>query len=116
MKFAGILYLKVNGEQLYARGDFTYNVAGIKRETHKGVDGHFGYTESPTVAYIEGELSNHKELDTRYVANITDATLTLELDIGKTIILYDAAQVGNGDVNATKGTMKIRFEGSEGDE
>ena len=54
---AGILFFKVDGAH-DAKGGFTYNLGGAKREAIVGSDAVHGYKETPRVAFIEGEITD----------------------------------------------------------
>ncbi len=116
-KIGGILVFKVDGEQYAAKGNFTYNIGVPKRETVMAQDGKVaGYKETPTVPFIEGEITDQYAVDIKQLTSIVDATVTLDLPNGKSIVLRGAAYTGEGTGNTEEGNISVRFEGEEGEE
>lgn len=113
---AGTLFVKVNGVQYDAKGNWTYNKGSVKRKAITGPDGVHGYSEMPQVPYVEGEITDSGTLDLSTFQNIVDATVTLELANGKVFILRDAWYAADGDVQSEEGNIQVRFEGMDGDE
>jgi len=114
-RVGGIIQLKVDGELFQAKGEFTYNINPVKRETVVGVDGIHGFSELPKVQFIEGIITDSGSLDAQALLQIEDATVTLELANEKVISLREAIQVAEGDTTTNEGEIAVRFEG-EGEE
>ncbi len=112
----GTIFLKVDGVQYDAKGEFTYNPGQPKREMIVGADKVHGYKESPKVAFIEGAITDDSALDVAAFQNITDSTVTLNLANGKTFVLREAAYVADGDITTEEGEIQVRFEGLGSDE
>ena len=115
-RVGGILFLKVDGELFQAKGEFTYNINPVKRESVVGVDTVHGYKEEPKAVFIEGAITDSDELDLEKFQKITDATITLELANEKVIVLREAFYAADGDVTSSEGEIQIRFEGIRGEE
>ena len=114
---AGILYLKVNGLQYDAKGEFTYNIGSPKRTGIAGADGkNHGFKTETTIPYIEGKLTDKAGLSLLDVTTIQDATATLELANGKVFILKDAYYAADGNVSSEEGEIDLRLEGLDADE
>ena len=107
---AGTITLKVGGVQLDAKGNFTYNLGTPKREAIVGADGVHGYKESVQTAFIEGEITDRKNLKLADLSAIDSETVTLELGVGKTIVLSQAWYAGEGTGNSEEGNIGVRFE------
>jgi len=112
----GIMYLKVNGGIMDAKGEFTYNLGKPKREAIIGADTVHGYKETPQTPFIEGEITDRADLDLAALCDTVDATITLELANGKVITLRDAWYAGEGTGNTEEGNIAVRFEGLSADE
>lgn len=112
----GIIYLKVDGTQLRAKGEFTYNLGMPKRDAIVGADGIHGYKELPQVPFIEGEITDDPSLDLAALLRTENATVTLELANEKVIVLRDAWYAGEGTGNTEEGNIGVRFEGLSGEE
>lgn len=115
-RVGGILFLKVNGELFQAKGEFTYNINPVKRESVVGQDTVHGFKEEPKVQFIEGAITDSDELDLEKFQLIRDATVTLELANGKIIVLREAFYAADGDVTSSEGEIQVRFEGIRGEE
>lgn len=107
----GIIQLQVNGEIYRAKGSFSYNLGRPKREAIVGADGIHGYKETPQVGYIEGEITDGTELDLDAMVTMKDATVSLDLAIGKMIVLSEAYYAGDGTGNTDEGNIGFRAEG-----
>ena len=114
MRIGGLFYLKVNGRIIMTtEGEFTYNLGKPKRSAEKnGALGVAGFVAEAQIPYIDGEIYDKKDVDVESILTMEEATVTLELYNGKTVILSRAAYCGDGEFN-TKGRLKVRFEGME---
>lgn len=115
-RVGGIIEIKTNGERLNAKGAFSYVVNRTKKEMVVGSDGTHGYKEMPQVQYIEGAITDTENLDLAALQNTVDATVTLSLANGKTIVLRQAVYASEGSVNTEEGEVEVRFEGLDGEE
>ena len=114
-KVGGLIAFKVDGQQLLAMGDFTYNLGKPKREAVIGADGFHGYKETPQVPFIEGEVTISGDTDTAAIADMTDVTVSLDLNDGTSFVLSNAFFAGEGDHGTEDGKFSIRFEGLSGE-
>ena len=115
-KRAGILYFKRNGTILDAKGNYTYNLGGVKRDAIVGADRVHGFKEMPQVAFIEGEITDKGDLNVKDITGAEDETLTLELRNEKTIVLKNAWFAGEGNVQTEEANIAVRYEGSGAEE
>lgn len=107
---AGRIYVKVDGQQYDAKGDFTYNLGADKRDAIVGADGIHGYKETPQIPFIEGAFTDAPDLDLQKLAEGDNLTVTLELVNGKTIVLSNAWFAGEAGVTTGEGEISVRFE------
>ena len=115
-RVGGLIFIKVDGELFQAKGEFTYNINPVKRESVVGQDTIHGFKEEPKVQFIEGAITDSDELDLQGFQRIRDATVTLELANGKVIVLREAFYAADGDVTSSEGEIQVRFEGIDSDE
>jgi len=115
-RFAGIAYLKVDGDQYPLRGNFTVSPSPLERAMIAGQDYVHGYSELPRVPYIEGDVSLVPELSTEDVERVINSTVTAELANGKVYVLRQACCKAAFDLNAHDGLVRVRFEGVSCDE
>lgn len=109
----GTIYIAVNGQNLRAKGNWTYNLGLPKREAIVGADGVHGYKTMPQVAYIEGTTTDRGDVDLADLVGATDVTVTLDLANGKTIGLFSAWFAGDGTGTTEEGEFNVRFDSSE---
>ncbi len=107
----GTLSLTVNGVRQDAKGNFSYNLGRPKREGIVGADGVHGYKESPQMPFVEGEITDRGDLDVSALVDTTEATVTLAVANGKTVVLRNAWFAGEGTVQTEEGNIAVRFEG-----
>lgn len=112
----GKIQFNVNGVLYDAKGNFSYGLGTEKREGIVGADRVHGYKATPQIPYIEGEITDRNDLDLASLASTTDATVTLSLANGKTIVLREAWYAAEGKGQSEEGNIEIRFEGMSADE
>ena len=110
-RIAGVCYVKVDGAQLAARGNWMVNPLTIKRAGIAGQDGIHGYSEEPTVPFIEGDVSTMVEGRVEDLTEVTAATVQIDLANGTSYVLREAWFSGDLSINAKDGSYKVRFEG-----
>lgn len=115
-RIAGLIEVAVNGTLYQAKGNFTYDLGLPQREALVGSDKTHGYKETPKVAFIEGEFTDHSDLDLAGLFSISDATVTLKLANGKTVMLSEAWYAGDGKAETEEANIKVRFEGMRAEE
>lgn len=112
----GRISLKVNGEIYDAKGSFDYNLGKPKREGIVGGDRVHGFKELPQIPFIEGKITDRGNFDFSGLLDLTDATITLELANGKTIVLREAWFASEGKASTEEGEIEVRFEGISAEE
>lgn len=113
----GIFNLKINGTLASAKGNFTYHYGSPKNEAVLGANGEVqGFKQTPTVPYIEGEITDSKDLDVKELQSLIDGEITLELINGKVFILSGAHWAGDGGVTTDEGAIPVRYEGTFAEE
>lgn len=112
-RIAGIAYVKYNGRQLPLRGGFTVSPSATERTGIAGQDYVHGYSESPRVPFIEGDISLTPEVSIEELDAIEDATVTAELANGKVYVLRQAWTKSAHELNAGEGQARVRFEGTD---
>lgn len=115
-RVGGLIALKIDGDLVKAKGNFTYNLGAPKRDAVIGADAVHGYKEVVQVPFIEGELTDHRGMSLEALVYGEDKTITLELANGKVIVLREAWFAGEGTGNTEEGNIAIRFEGLSAEE
>ena len=113
----GVIFFKVGGVLRDAKGSFTYNLGGPKREPIINADLTIaGYTEAGQVPRIEGVITDQRDLTLSDFINLTDETITLELANGKVVSQRNSWYAGEGDVTTEMGEIQVLFHGIESEE
>lgn len=115
-RVGGTLHLAVNGIGLLAKGAFTWNLGRPKRTGVVGWGGSHGYSEAPQIPYVEGKITLDGALGVDELINIKDATATLSLPNGRTVVLNNAYYAGDGTGDTGEGEFDARFEGETAEE
>lgn len=115
-RIAGQIFLSVNGEIQSPKGNFTWNLGRNKRTAVIGSSRVEGYMDEIQTPFIEGEIVDRGNLDLNALLTLEDATVTLELANGKTIVLRDAWYASEGTGNTEEGNIGVRFEGLSAEE
>jgi len=114
-RIGGIISVATNGTRLDAKGSFSWNLGIPVRENIIGQDRAHGYKETPQTPFIEGEVSVTAALDVVALLELQDATVSLDLPNGKTVVLNDAFAAMEGTGQTEEGNLPVRFEGSSAD-
>lgn len=112
----GIAQIQVNGEIYNAKGNFTYHLGEPQREAVVGADRVHGYKEMPRAPFLEGEFTDRGDLSTTELATLRDATITVQLRNGKTLVYREAWYAGSGERQTEEGNMNVRFEAVSAEE
>lgn len=115
-RLSGTINLQVDGVPYNVVGSFTYNLGRPMREGLVGHDRVHGFKELPKIAFIEGEIRDQPGLDVGALQNVTNATVTLTLAVGKVVVLRDAWFASEGDVGTEEANIAVRFEGLSAEE
>jgi len=114
-RVGGTIHLKAGGVVLRAKGSFSYDIGGFLREEVMGQVGIDGFTEVAVPGYIEGEITDDGSVDVKALRNTKNATVTLALANGKTVVLNKAFAAGEWTGQTEAGNMSVKFVG-EGEE
>jgi hypothetical protein len=115
-RVGGIIQVATNGVLLQAKGNWTYNIGRPKRDAVVGADTVHGYKEMPQAPFIEGEITDSTGLDLNALTTTTNATVVLNLAVGKTIVLSQAWYSAEGNVQTEEGNIQVKFEGKFAEE
>lgn len=115
-KRGGIIQVGADGVQFDAKGEFEYNIGRPKREAIIGSDGVHGFKETPQVSRVAGKATDRGDLDLAALVSITNATVTLQLANGKTVVLREAWYAGDGTGHTDEGEIDLVFESKSGEE
>lgn len=89
-RVSGIIQFKIDGENFPAKGSFTYSYGRESREAIIGSDGIHGYKTTVVPPMISGAITDDGSISIDQLANVTDATVMLNLGNGKVFVLRNA--------------------------
>jgi hypothetical protein len=112
----GVLSFVVDGQPLELEGSFSFMLQRFQRTSQQGLNGPAGHKREPSQPYIEGTCFYKSDTNVTILHNLTNITVQGDLYNGKKIVLFNADQVGEIDVDGAEGTFPIRFEGTDGAE
>jgi len=115
-RIAGVAYVFVDGRQYPLRGGLTISIDTLERTGVAGQDGVHGFTETPRVPWIEGDISDLGELSLVALQAMCDVTVTAELANGKVYVLRNAWTATAREFDAAEGQATVRFEGMSAEE
>ncbi|MBU1610336.1 MAG: phage tail tube protein [Proteobacteria bacterium] len=109
---AGVFFVKINGEVVSAKGEFTFGGDNSKREGMVDESGTVvGYKETPQLPFIEGAIFDLSSTDSDAIKALDGCTVSVQLANGKTKALSDAWYAHDGNQSTGEGTLPVRFEG-----
>ncbi|NIJ07240.1 hypothetical protein FHS31_000836 [Sphingomonas vulcanisoli] len=109
-RLAGTAYVAVNGQSYSIVGQGTYQVSGSSREPLNGQDGFHGYSETQRPGKISWQGRDGSATKIAALNDTSNATVTLALANGKTIIARNATRMGEPlAVNSEDATFEVEF-------
>ncbi len=110
-RIGGIEILTADGLVINAKGSWTNNVGQPLRTPVNGADRPHGFTEVPQTGRMEGTVTFTSDLNLKALLNLKNATITMVLGNGQTMILRDAYFAGEGDFTTEEGELSAMFHG-----
>ena len=96
-------------------GDATIKgIGGVERKPVVGNEVH-GFQEEPVPVEIELTIADKGDVSIKELAAITDATITVETDRGKTFTVPNAWAASSGE-ESSKGEIKMTFNAAKCEE
>lgn len=111
-RIAGTAFLKIDGNMLPLRGNFTVSPSAVERTFLAGQDYVHGYQELPRVPWIEGDISSTPEVSMEDLEAMVEVTVTAELANGKVYVLKEAGCKSALENNTREGQFRVRWEGT----
>jgi hypothetical protein len=109
-RVAGIIFVKIDGDQIAAKGSFEYKLSGFKNESIPNANASLGIGGAWSGGYIKGTIANYNETDHRAIKEAEGVTVTLELGNGKVIVAKDAFQTDEAVGSVENGEIPIQFD------
>lgn len=107
----GVKQLMIDGVVYLAKGGVSYSLGGDKLESVMGVDRRHGVKVTRIPAYLEATVTDAGQgFDVKALMKLSDSTVTVDLENGKTIKFGHANYAAEGKVTADEGEIEARFE------
>lgn len=106
----GVKQMLIDGEVMDVKGGVAYSLGGDKLESVMGVDRRHGSKVTRIVAYLEATITDRSGLDIKKLTKLSDSTITVDLENGKTVKFGHANYAADGKVTAEEGEVEARFE------
>ena len=106
----GVKQIMIDGEVVDVKGGVAYSLGNDKREAVMGVDRMHGTKITRMVAYVEFTITDRQGLDVEALTAKGDATITVDLESGKSLKFGHAYYAAEGKVTAEEGELEARFE------
>lgn len=110
-RIGGVLSFTIDGTPYAARGNFEVVPSSVKREGVAGQDYVHGYTETPIVPSIKGDLTTTNGLSLSTLEGITDSTIQCSLANGKTYVLVNAWTTSAFAISTAEGKFAFEAQG-----
>jgi len=111
IRFAGVAFVKVDGQQIPLRGNLTVSPNVVERTMLAGQDSVHGFQELPRVPFIELDLSTLPDVDLEDLEAQVNVTVVAQLANNKQYSLSQATCRGGIEVNTRDGQARVRWEG-----
>lgn len=111
-RIGGTASVTVDGRTYLLSGDLTYGVSTVRRTTLTGQDGVHGFQELPIAGFIAGTFRDVRDLRVEDFNEMTDVSVVVSLNNGKTIAGAGMWTVEAQEVNTLEGTFAVRWEGN----
>lgn len=108
-RIGGTIYVTIDGNQQPIRGAFTVTPTSVKREGVAGQTQVDGFTETPTVPGVKGEISTVPGLSILALQAITDSTIVVALANGSVYTLSNAFSMPPFETDTAEGKVTVEF-------
>lgn len=108
-KLTGRAFITAAGKRLASKEGAEIDIGAVERKGELGDVGVLGYTEKPTIPYVECTLHHNADTSLQEYADMVDVTVSFDTDSGRSFVLRNAWRAGN--IKMSKGEVKLRFEG-----
>jgi hypothetical protein len=107
----GVKELMIDGVVYLAKSVPSYSLGGDKHESVMGQDRRHGSKVTRIPAYLEVTITDAGQgFDVRALTHLTDCTVTLSLESGKTFKMGHADYCGEGKISPEEGEIEAKFE------
>lgn len=107
-QLTGRAFITAAGRRLATKDGAKLNIGAMDRKGETGDSGVLGYTETPTIPYVECRIAHDASTSLREYADMVDVTVSFDTDTKRSYVLRNAWRAG--EVTLDKGEVSLRFE------
>jgi hypothetical protein len=104
----GRAYITVAGKRLASKEGAKLGFGNLERTADMGDAGVLGYTEKPTVPFVECTIAHNADTSLQEFADMVDVTVSFDTDSGRSYVLRNAWNAKALEMD--KGAVALRFE------
>lgn len=112
----GARAIRINGTEVLFREGATFRPGSPTREPVTGPGGVHGYQLGRQAAQLDVQITDQSGQSTRAFAELTDATISIESENGKSYVMSGTWQGGAVELDATEGAVSYVFYSSTWEE
>lgn len=111
----GVKQIMIDGEVQDVKGGVEYSLGPDKLTTVMGVDRAHGVKVERQMAYVAFTITDRQGLNLKTLTGLRDSTITVDLELGKSLKFGHAYYAADGKVTAAEGEIEAKFECSGDD-
>jgi hypothetical protein len=111
IRFAGVAFVMVDGNQVPVRGNLTVSPSAVERTMIAGQDFVHGFQELPRVPYIECDVSTLPDVPLEDLEAQTNVTVVAQNANRIQYSLIGATCKAGFEANTRDGQVRVRWEG-----
>lgn len=105
----GRAFITVGGKRLASKEGAKLGFGNLERTAELGDAGVLGYTEKPTVPFVECTIKHDEDTSLQEFADMVDVTVSFDTDTRRSYVLRNAWCAKALEMD--KGDVALRFEG-----
>jgi hypothetical protein len=110
----GRIFITVKGKRLNSKEGAKIHTGGIERTGETGDVGVLGYTEKPTIPFVECVIKHDANTSLKDIQSIVDTTISADTDTKRSFIFQGAWCAKANEMS--NGEVSVRFEAMKCDE
>ena len=107
-QLTGRAFITAAGKRLPSKEGAKIGFGNLERTGETGDAGVLGYTEKPTIPYVECTVKHSNEMSLREFADMVDVPVSFDTDSGRSFVLRNAWCAKALEMD--KGDVHLRFE------
>lgn len=108
MHNTGRAFISAGGKRLASKEGAKLGFGNLERAGETGDVGVLGFTEKPSIPFVECTIKHNANTSLRELADMKDVTISFDTDTGKSFVLRNAWNAKALEMD--KGDISLRFE------